>query len=424
MMHLTRGTLRSCFCSLPNPTRATLPHHASVSDSYHKTSSRLFTRKSAKSPHDALTSKSSIALIRNYSQVQSTESSSADNSSIFSPKTSPWDHVFEDVPTRHPLIPIAREKPTRVGLSNSSLEPRRQTMTSGELSVFDDMFNMIFAAANERRLAEDGASAAVDINTRSPLSRFLKTLPKYPRLRQTSEDAELDKLKEQLALCPSDYAMLEWAEREVFGASIRAEEAARAAFSAGKPPPRHLQPHVYPHLLAALMSTARERYGDPHLALSLFEHARNLSPLSYIFGCTTPAYNELLETRWDSFRDLRGVYSALHEMRANGVPSDSRTRALVDDVRREIGARTLWLEESEMGSGEVWTMLGEIEHLAARSAARQTSMSDHRPRQQQLPHDVWKNPELIADQDAAYRFGEWPDSGSRWQAQKRASQFS
>lgn len=320
---------------------------------------------------------------------------------------------------------MAHENPPSAGLSNSSLEPRRQAMTNQELKAFDDMFNMIFLAANERRLAEDGTAAAFDTDTQSPLSSFLKNLSKHPRVRQTDEDPELDKLKEQLALCPSDYAMLEWAEHEVFGASVRAEEAARAAFSAGKPPPRHLQPPVYPHLLAALMSAARERYHDPHLALALFEHARNLSPLSYIFGCTTPAYNELLETRWRSFRDLRGVHTGLEEMRANGVSPDLRTRALVDDVRREVGTRTLWLEESETGSGEVLTMLNEIERLVARRAARQASTGDDRPRQRQQPaHDVWKNPEFSVDEDDGYRFGEWPEPGSRWQARRRASQAS
>jgi hypothetical protein len=99
------------------------------------------------------------------------------------------------------------------------------------------------------------------------------------------------------------------------------------------------------------MGTARERYDDPNLTLALFDHTCKLSPLSLIFGCAMVAYNELLKAQWDSFRDLRGVHAAL-EMLANGVSPDSRTRALVDDVRREIGARTVWHEESETGSCE------------------------------------------------------------------------
>ena len=288
-------------------------------------------------------------------------------------------------------------------------------MTNRELSAFDEMFNMIFAAANERRLTEDSPATVPDIDAHGPLSHFLKSLSKHPRARQTGDDTELDRLKEQLALCQSDHAMLEWAEREVFGASVRAEEAAREAFGAGLPPPPYLQPPVYPHLLASLMHAARERYDDPHLALSLFEHARNLSALSYIFGCTTPAYNELIETRWNSFRDLRGVHAALAEMRANGVAPDMRTRGLVDDVRREIGARTLWLEEGDAGSGDVWQLLGEIERLVARRSPGRSPTGDHRSRQpQRMPHDVWKNPDEAGDGGATYQFGEWPQPASGW----------
>ena len=296
-------------------------------------------------------------------------------------------------------------------------------MTNRELSAFDDMFNMIFAAANERRLTEDGPAAAPDIDARGSLSNFLKSLSKHPRARQTGNDTELDKLKEQLALCSSDHAMLEWAEREVFGASMRAEEAAREAFAEGSPSPPNLQPPVYPHLLAALMNAARERYDDPHLALALFERARNLSALSYIFGCTTPAYNELIETRWNSFRDLRGVHAALAEMRANAVAPDMRTRGLVDDVRRETGARTLWLEEGEAGSGEVWKLLGEIERLVARRTPKRSPSGERRPRQPpRAPHDAWKNPDETVDGDAAYQFGEWPQPSSRWR--RHAAQSS
>ncbi|KAI0280589.1 hypothetical protein BGY98DRAFT_1095398 [Russula aff. rugulosa BPL654] len=72
----------------------------------------------------------------------------------------------------------------------------------------------------------------------------------------------------------------------------------------------------------------------------------------YILSSTTAAYYKLLKTQRDSFHDLRGVHPAL-EILANRVSRDSRTRALVDDVRREAGARrTVWLEESETGSGE------------------------------------------------------------------------
>jgi hypothetical protein len=85
------------------------------------------------------------------------------------------------------------------------------------------------------------------------------------------------------------------------------------------------------------------------------------------------------------------VHAALEEMHANGISPDLQTRALVEDVRREVGARTVWLEEIETGGGEVWTMLREIERFVARRAPQQASSDDSRvvPEQEQ-PHDVWK----------------------------------
>ncbi|KZV90211.1 hypothetical protein EXIGLDRAFT_837981 [Exidia glandulosa HHB12029] len=117
------------------------------------------------------------------------------------------------------------------------------------------------------------------------------------------------------------------------------------------------------------MRAFRDRFGDAHLALSVFEHARHASIPSFVFGCTTPAYNELLQTRWSAFRDLRGVRDTLEEMRVNGVDSDGRTRTLVENIRRDVGERNAWLEDS-MSGGEVWDIVKEIDRLSAPPPAR------------------------------------------------------
>ena len=63
-------------------------------------------------------------------------------------------------------------------------------MSNQELVAFDDMFNIVFTAANERRLAEDGAAGAFDIDIRTPLSAFLKNLSKRPHVQPKGEDLE------------------------------------------------------------------------------------------------------------------------------------------------------------------------------------------------------------------------------------------
>jgi len=291
------------------------------------------------------------------------------------------------------------------------------------------MFNMIFNAVSEHKVpsSEPGASdplANIGIgrapagSSSSVADLFLKMRGDSRKLRWTSEsDEELDRKKEEMELCDTDQQLLEWAMREVFGESKRYEEAARKAISDaanGKEPATmpELQPAIYPHLIASLMRTFRDKYRDPHLALSMFDHARHLSIPSYVFGCTTPAYNELIETRWRCFRDLKGVHDALEEMTVNGVDADNRTRKLVEELRRQVGERNKWEEENELGSGEVWMMLNKIEALMTkRGLGKGKKWNAQGVRRSKPSDEVWKqaalNPKMSDD---GWSFGQWGET--------------
>lgn len=253
-------------------------------------------------------------------------------------------------------------------------------MTAGEINAFDGMFSLIFDALNQQRAASGvrpfgNALQGAAIGRTADIGDVVgKLRGRAKRQRWTTADDEaLDRMKEEMELCDTDAALLTWARRSVFVDDL-------------KPGP------LYPALLALLMRAFRDRFADPHLALSVFEHARHLSIRSFVFGCTTPAYNELLQTRWAAFRDLRGVRDALDEMRVNGVDCDSHTRALVDGIRREVGERNAWLEDS-MSGGEVWEMLREIDRLCAPPSAMReaddTRPPPRRPRRWR-PSDDWK----------------------------------
>lgn len=201
------------------------------------------------------------------------------------------------------------------------------------------------------------------------------------------EDKILTQKMADMELCETDAQLLEWAAREVFDDMTRYEEMTREQFakqnlkgSQGKsaetasaskssPSPTILKLPVYAHLIAGLMRTFRDKFNDPYIALSIFHHARTRSVASAVFGCTGPAYTELLRTRWYALHDLRGVASALAEMRANGVVPEGSVRTLVDEIRRNVGERTIWSEErglgvGEEGSGEVLALLERIEELS------------------------------------------------------------
>ncbi|KAG6857778.1 hypothetical protein H0H87_004194 [Tephrocybe sp. NHM501043] len=245
----------------------------------------------------------------------------------------------------------------------------RQAMTARESNAFNEMFSLIFDAAATQEHNNTSGDSIVGIG-KDGINDLIGKLRKHPkRLKWSTEmDDVLDRQKEVINLFTTDQELLEWATEAVFGESQRYEAAARkaiseAAMSGVKGDLPMLQPPTYPHLVALVMQTFREKFNDPHLALSIFEHARNLSIASYVFGCSSQAYHQLIETRWKCFQDLKGVLEALKEMQVNGVKVSGQTRRLVEKLRREIGDKHLWAEESEVGTSEIWNILAQIEGI-------------------------------------------------------------
>ena len=331
--------------------------------------------------------------------------------SIFSPDVSPWDEIFDEIKDTAgppPRVNPRSLKSASIGRADGHTA-RAVAMTRRESDIFNNMFHCIFNNANTAAAVEGGIG---QLPGNSPVAGQLRR-----RLRWTTDaDQELDRKKEAMELCETDLELLDWAMREVFGQSERAATATGAG--AAK------MSSAYPHLLAALMRTFRDKYRDPHLALAMFDHARNMSITSFVFGCTTPVYNELIETRWWCFRDLRGVVDALEEMRVNGIALDGRTRMLAETVRREVGERTMWQEETSLGSGEVWEMVARIERLTAESVAEgknkrkgstngamkgKSSTKEHswKPRKWNASQEMWKKDALDTNARDGWAFDQW-----------------
>jgi hypothetical protein len=133
-----------------------------------------------------------------------------------------------------------------------------------------------------------------------------------------------DELKDELGLLATDVEVLDWAKECVFRKEVGKDGVEE-------------YPAVYPHILALTIRTLRTNFGNPHLALALFNHAQTLSLESYMSGCLTAAYNEVIIIRWDYFRDLEGVEQAIREMDVIGVGWDKTTRRTVQGVCEEVG---------------------------------------------------------------------------------------
>lgn len=158
-------------------------------------------------------------------------------------------------------------------------------------------------------------------------------------------DAQFDKLKEEIASFPTDADILAWMQRRVFlplpGTGKTSQE-----------PPSF--PPTYPLVLAYLIALFRERFSNPELSLAIFAHARSHSVQSYLIGCSTGVYNEMLKTRWECFRDLAGVEEGVKEMLHHGVGWDSTTTTMISAIVEEILRGIL--------SGEEGRQIAEIQY--------------------------------------------------------------
>lgn len=349
------------------------------------------------------------------------------------------------------------------------------------MSVFDEMFDLIFNAvsAQEGKGSPSGSGSTSSPSTATPpssaasfsgqtpgigragtpLNDLFRTLRRHTsRVRWTTAiDEELDRKKETMELFNTDYDLLQWVTKELFVESQQWDEEAKRAIAAsatkeeGKEKDRSVTAasstvssssgssrerpgnhSIYPHLIAHAMRIFRTTYSNPSLSLAIFNHAARASIPSYVFGCTAPAYNELIEAKWEGWGDLQGVCNALEEMRANGVKIDGRTRIVVEKVRREIGearpvesgepklktagegghadlrdakdvnplARRAW---QELGEVEVMRLLHRIERLALRDRSRKSTSSPQ--------EESWKSSVLRPGGDDGWSFDGWKKTG-------------
>ena len=298
--------------------------------------------------------------------------------SIFNSGSAAWDQIFDGL----------TDEPTKTTSDDKSAGPpsRRQGITARETKVLTGMLDMIFDSTNANQRQKpvgegEGEEEEQFGFRRGRVDDFFGRLRRHSRPGKLMDDLDaslLDQKKEQISFCNSDQELLDWAIREVFEESKQYEATARlviadAAKTPGKKVAPRLQPATYPHMIALLMRTFRDKYHDPHLALSIFNYAKSLSIVSYVFGCSTEAYNELVQTKWECFRDLRGVHDAIHEMIVNGVRVNTGTRKWVENVRRDVLNQKVPLDISDTGQNEVWQLLTKIELILANSDAQQGS---------------------------------------------------
>ncbi|KAG9096763.1 hypothetical protein FRC06_008340 [Ceratobasidium sp. 370] len=273
-----------------------------------------------------------------------------------------WARILEDVDPPSPHL-LQSARALRPGASSNSLV-RKYTATELELRAMDDIFQRVFgmgASTNARSYTLGGSGRSGLLSDPSALAS------KRPGAH-TEPDAELqfDKKREGMYACNSDQELLQWAMREVFVQPPPNETTTSPTSPSDAPSkdtpttPREMHPEVYGRMVAGLMREFREQYNNPHLAIAIFDYTRRLSIISYVTGCTTPSYNELMRTHWCSFRNLQAVVNVAEEMRVNGVLPDQATAPLLNQIHDEVEQRVVWTEEGDAEVARLLDQLGKL----------------------------------------------------------------
>lgn len=203
--------------------------------------------------------------------------------------------------------------------------------TPAEAAAFNNVLAGIFADLESKDALRPGSGPTTDpygaqLSVGRALYRAQKTARAFAIEDGEIDQAlgtELDQLKESMSALMTDVEVLEWAKQNIFTQTMSADG-------------EMMYSRAYPHILAHAMRLLRKNFNNPHLALALFQHAQTASLESYLCGCLTSAYNEVIHVRWYSFRDLAGIEQAVREMDSNGLKWDKTTRSLIDTICDEV----------------------------------------------------------------------------------------
>lgn len=188
---------------------------------------------------------------------------------------------------------------------------------------------------------------------------------KRRRLQQDDSDIQVvaDELKQAVQDCPTKIQLLQWTQANVFSMLDSNEASSSQSTLTKRALSTTQQLRLLQDVIPNLMRSFRQRFNDPHLALFIFKAVRNHSTQSYVYGCSTATYNELIALLWDSFRDLQGIRDALEEMLLNSVDANGNTQNTAERACREAMDDKLWLDRTEEGDEVAMTTLSSISDL-------------------------------------------------------------
>jgi len=295
----------------------------------------------------------------------------------------PWAFLLRATPSPRPKVPYLPPSPVRDRLQPNS------TITEREREIFTKIFETILSEKSsfDPQLRESGRSFpssaltelfesavgplangnVISFGPRGVIDRPSTTVglvkasdnKEYPLAvraaaaqaaglksrPQTKEgiEAELNRAKifghliDDMKKCENDWELLKWLDKNLFGmVSSQDAESERKIPSA-----------VYADLLVEGMITFRQSFNDLVGAMSLFERVKGLGAESYVVGCSPGAYNEMLQTKWEAYRDVSKIVELVDEMEINGVEGSQKTMEILRSIIGEVDK----MERGYMGLG-------------------------------------------------------------------------
>lgn len=269
---------------------------------------------------------------------------------------------------------------------------RLRGQTPAESAAMDRSLHDIF-----EQLGDNNHTSNFELGASSNISKDDSGLRSWSRSVRRGYDREenddmveaLDELKEEVSAISTDFELLDWARRRVFDTLPKPTSNTHTTSDSmgsvnddgsGSNGDAETFPSTYPRILAHLMKISRQNFSNPHLSLSLFHLAQTHSPESYLSGCLSSAYTELIRTRWECFRDLEGVHRAIKEMEVNAVSWDRTTQATIGKIVEQVGRDVLQSGAGKWGE-EVYGILEQLEQRVQKSL-RQTEYYDDKARRE------------------------------------------
>lgn len=127
-----------------------------------------------------------------------------------------------------------------------------------------------------------------------------------------------------------------------FGESLIEQIKIKSNESPLSPP---INEYTVPVLVAESIRILTNTYKSPDTALSIFHLAKKQSLKSFIYVCTTPVYNQVIESHWESYKSISSILELVNEMKVNGIKPNTDTYYALKKISED--AHTMLLDEDQ-----------------------------------------------------------------------------